>query len=84
MRKSQPDPASKVTRAFASRLKAARVAAGFETQKAFAEHINSEAETYRRWERAETEPPFHMLVKIRHAVGKSVDFLICGPNDGNS
>lgn len=75
------DPASKARRAFAKRLQAARIAAGYETRSAFADKLGSEHETYRRWERAETEPSIHMLVRISDATQKSLDFLIRGSND---
>ena len=84
MAKRQSGDASRTKRGFAKRLKAARISAGYETQIAMAERIGSEHETYRRWERAETEPPYFMLVRIGEAVGKSLDFLICGPDEPNS
>jgi transcriptional regulator with XRE-family HTH domain len=51
-------------RAFARRLKAHRVAAGYETATEFASELGIALGTYTRWERAETEPDLTMLGKI--------------------
>lgn len=84
MKKDQSGEAFRVTRGFAKRLEAARVAAGFDTMQEFAGRIGVSPARYRRWEAAETEPPLHLLVKIKHEVGKSLDFLICGSDHNDA
>lgn len=75
-------PASAVRRAFAERLAAARLTAGYETEKDFAQHaLGIDAQRYRRWERAETEPDLAMLVKIATATVRSLDWLVRGIGD---
>jgi transcriptional regulator with XRE-family HTH domain len=76
MKKTRADSA--VRRAFAARLRAARVTAGFETNADLAREIGVEAETYNRWERGETEPGLASLSKIRRATGVSLDWLVAG------
>lgn len=63
---------------FAKRLKAARLMKGFETQKAFAEEVGLESETYRRYERGETEPTIGGLIRISQKLEVPLDFLIAG------
>lgn len=74
-----PTPSDlQVRKLFASRLKSARILAGFKTQKDFADAISVEHETYRRWERAETEPNIATLAKIASECDVSLDSLILG------
>lgn len=47
----------------------------------FAEIIGLEAETYRRYERGETEPKISTLRKIKEITGGSLDWLIAGPKE---
>lgn len=63
--------------AWVHRLIAARTLKNL-NKKQFAEKIGIEAETYRRYERGETEPNFDTLVKIRNFAGISLDVLIAG------
>lgn len=74
--------ADSTKRGFAKRLASARHLAGFATQKAFAKHLGVEAETYRRWERGETEPNISMLVKLSDATGVSLEVLLRGAQAG--
>lgn len=64
--------------AFADRLRAARTLAGFQTHKEAAAALGIEAERYRRWERAETEPSIDILEKISVVFAVSLDTLIKG------
>ena len=52
--------------------------AGYPTMKAMAEALGIEHETYRRWERAETQPDIPKLVRISALLNISLDFLILG------
>jgi transcriptional regulator with XRE-family HTH domain len=76
--KRPPKPASPLRAAFARRLEAARVAAGYETMRDFSEALGIEQARYRRWEAAETEPDLHHLQKIANLTGVSLDTLISG------
>lgn len=62
---------------FAQRLKTARERK-FETASGFAKELGVEAETYRRWERGETEPGIADLNSILELTEVSADFLITG------
>lgn len=48
------------------------------TMGEFAEMLGLEAETYRRYERSETEPPIRVLSAIRRVTGVSLNSLISG------
>src|SRR5690348_17334580 len=63
---------------FARRLAMARELAGYKTQEDAAKELGIEAERYRRWERAETEPAIDKLVDISHKFRVSLDVLIRG------
>ena len=76
--KRPPKPASPLRAAFARRLEAARIAAGYETMRDFSEALGIEQARYRRWEAAETEPDLHHLQKISNLTGVSLDTLISG------
>ena len=62
---------------FALRLKMARERK-YQTATAAAEAIGLEAETYRRYERAETEPDISTLSKLAEVFDVSTDYLIRG------
>lgn len=47
-------------------------------QKDFAALLGLRDETYRRYERGETEPNFATLEKLRQATGVSLNFIITG------
>ncbi len=66
---------------FARRLKAARITAGYRSMKAFAEALGVEDETYRRWERGETEPGLARLRRISKLTSISLDILISGGHE---
>ena len=80
-------PASKVKLAFAARLRALRMSLpppeGQKemTQAAFAAMLGIADETYRRYERGETEPPLAVLARIRDITGASLNALVAGEID---
>ena len=69
-------PESRV--AFARRLEAARIAAGYDTKRSFANALGIEEARYTRYERAETEPDIPTLVGIKKLTGVSLDVLLSG------
>lgn len=77
-------PASSLRDGFASRLKSLRIAYGEAysrprlTTAEFAALLGVEPGRYRRYERAETEPPFWLLVAIQRMTGVSLDWLVSG------
>lgn len=76
--KLPPKPTSTIRQAFARRLEAARVAAGYSTMRDFAEALPIAEARYRRWEAAETEPDLMHLMKIAKLTGVSLDTLVGG------
>lgn len=81
-RRTTPTPES-ARRDFALRLKSARITAGYTSAKDAAKALNMpEAETYRRWERGETEPGIYHLGKIVEAFKCSEAFLLTGKSNG--
>lgn len=75
---AEPRIAPALRTAFARRLTAARMAAGFETMREFALALGIEEARYRRWEKAETEPDLVHLDKIARLTGAELDTLISG------
>ena len=73
-----PDSDDKIRRLFAARLRAARTMGGYPHANNFAKELGIEDETYRRWERAETEPNIPSLVRISALLKVSLDFLLSG------
>ncbi len=83
-----PNPAaSNIKVAFAARLRALRLSLPPpEDQKElsqadFAKLLGLEAETYRRYERGETEPPLAVLARLRAVTGASLNSLVAGEID---
>lgn len=76
--KKPPKPAVEYRAAFARRLVAARVSAGYETMRDFAKELGVAEATYRRWEAAETEPNLFHLRRISVLTKVSLDILISG------
>ena len=56
----------------------ARELAGFAEKGEAAKRLGVEGETYRRWERGETEPSLAALARIAEEFDTSLDVLICG------
>lgn len=50
--------------AFSEKLKSARVSAGYEHAKDFADALGVEAPTYRYWERGQAQPDLTTLARI--------------------
>ncbi len=73
-----PDSRQRVLVAFGKRLRSCRVAAGYNSAEHFAEALNVNAATYRRYERGEVQPTFDVMIDIARLVDKSIDFLITG------
>ena len=67
-----------VRTAFAARLEAIRLQAGYDSMAAFAAQLGLEAETYRRYERSETEPNITVLVRLSELTGLSLDYIVAG------
>jgi len=65
-------------RTFATRLRAMRIAKGFENAKDFAAEIGVEPGTYNRWERAETEPNLEKILRICQLLETDPNFLLLG------
>lgn len=63
---------------FSIRLEQARKNADYETAADFARALGIEVDTYRRWERGETEPSVEHLTKIHVLTSVSLDFLVAG------
>ena len=67
---------------WSKRLEAVRTLTGMD-QRSFAERLGLQAETYRRYERGETEPNFKTLARLRAETGASLDLIITGyPQNG--
>lgn len=86
---TRPDDktASAERQAFATRLRALRQSYGISigepglSQEEFAKRLGLQGETYRRYERSETEPPLRVLSAVRRLTGISLNSLIAGEID---
>ena len=65
-------------KAFGNRLKASRIAAGYEDARAFAADVGVKDGTYRKYERGEAFPVISTLEICAKLTGKTLDFLILG------
>jgi transcriptional regulator with XRE-family HTH domain len=87
MTRTPTKSASAEREAFATRLKALRQSYGIDigepglTQEEFAKRLGLQGETYRRYERGETEPPLRVLAAIRRLTGINLNSLIAGEID---
>lgn len=70
----------KFHRQLGERIRAARVAAGYETAADCAREIDVEPPTFRKWERGESEPTYPQLIKLSRATRHSLDFIVSGVN----
>lgn len=75
---AEAESQQRVLKAFGKRLRACRIAAGFNSAEHFAEALNMKPAAYRRYERGEVQPTFDVLIDIGRLVGKNLDFLITG------
>ncbi|MCC6194592.1 MAG: helix-turn-helix transcriptional regulator [Burkholderiales bacterium] len=57
-------------------MEAARIAAGFETIRAFSATLGVSEARYRRWESGEVQCPYEILVAIAEKTGRTTDFLL--------
>ena len=79
--------ATAARQAFATRLRALRQSYGMSigsptlTAGEFAKLLDLEGETYRRYERGETEPALRVLSRIRELTGVSLNSLVAGEID---
>lgn len=71
-----PERASSSLPSFAAKLRAARILAGYVTAAEFASALEIEAETYRRYERGETDPSLANLVKIAELTKQPYSLLL--------
>ena len=71
-----------VMSAFAERLKSARVNAGYEHAKDFADALGVEAPTYRYWERGQAQPDLTTLTRICILLGVDANYLLPIGNKG--
>ena len=65
-----------------ARLKRVRLAAGYATQRDFAEALDVGLTTYSKWELGQRRPPNHILAKISNLTGATTDYLFLGKVDG--
>lgn len=65
---------------FAQRLETTRLRTGLSMED-FATAVGLKAETYRRYERGETEPNLQTLSKIRRLTKINLNFLVAGEPD---
>lgn len=70
--------AGRLLRDFGKRLRASRIAAGYESASDFARDLGIEAPAYRKYERGEAQPPIDALGRICDLTGKTADFLMFG------
>lgn len=68
----------RLTKAFGTRLRACRIAAGFETADLFADTLGIEGPRYRRYERGESLPPIDLLKQLCTVLNTTSDFLLFG------
>lgn len=76
----RPTKSAKDRSPFAQRLETTRLRTGL-SQEDFAAALGLKAETYRRYERGETEPNLQTLTKIRQKTGINLNFLVAGEPD---
>jgi hypothetical protein len=62
-------------KAFAARLRAARIAAGYDTQPPFAKALGIELERYKKWESGRTPIQHEFLAGVCELTGKDANFF---------
>lgn len=62
-------------KAFAARLKAARIAAGYDTQKPFATALGIEVERYKKWESGRTPIQHEYVEAVCGLTGKDANYF---------
>lgn len=66
---------------FGERLKALRIASGFEDAERFAAELGLKPQRYRRYERGETIPPLDVLDLMCKMLDKPLGFILLGHPD---
>lgn len=66
---------------FGKRLRASRIAIGYENAADLARDLDIDPNRYRHYERGTHLPPIDTLSDLREVLGKSLDFLIAGVSD---
>lgn len=69
---------------FGRRLRAARIATGFEVAEDFAHALGIDAARYAQFEAGEADPTITELRSIGMVTGRSIDFLVTGRLPGES
>lgn len=77
---ARPTKSSKDRNQFAQRLEVTRLRTGL-SQDEFATALGLKAETYRRYERGETEPNIMTLARIRRLTKINLNYLVAGEPD---
>jgi transcriptional regulator with XRE-family HTH domain len=62
-------------KALAARLRAARIAAGYDTQAPFAKELGIELERYKKWESGRTPIQHEFLPRVCELTGKDANFF---------
>jgi transcriptional regulator with XRE-family HTH domain len=68
------------TKTTGERIRAARIAAGLTVGTEFAEKIGVKPHTLWRYEKDQIEPSAKVLLRIAHACGVTMEFLLEGKN----
>jgi len=76
----RPTKSAKDRTPFAQRLETTRLRTGLSMED-FASAVGLKAETYRRYERGETEPNVRTLAEIRRLTKINLNFLVAGEPD---
>ncbi|SDQ24540.1 helix-turn-helix transcriptional regulator [Pseudoxanthomonas sp. CF125] len=69
-------------KSFGDRLRAARIAAGL-TQEQLGFSVGLTKASVSAWENGRETPSFRVLPELRHALGLSLDELVCGVGGGS-
>ena len=69
-------PSNQYMKGFADRLRIAREQAGYDSARIFADALGIKEQTYRRYERGETTPPYELLRDICKLTKQHADFFI--------
>lgn len=73
--------AERLMRNFGNRLRAVRIARGYQTAEEMAQALKIEGPRYRSWERGGSIPHLDLLEDVRKLTGVSLDFLLLGITD---
>jgi transcriptional regulator with XRE-family HTH domain len=79
---AEDSPAARLCEAVGERLELVRLALGFPTTRKFAEYLGVNENTPGSYERGKRFPSLPELLWLKHRTGYSLDFLVCGDEDG--